>query len=224
MESRRRSSVLVAGAFAVVASAAVAAAAPPTATKLRDANTALAAKARSATLSLYGIESQLARARVRLAALHAQQLRLEREQASIRLQLRIAQRVVRASQAHLALRLRTMYEQGSNDPLAVILGAESIDEAVSKLDALDRAADQNRDVIRQALSARAQLRALTHKLAQEQQQVSAASVITVAHAAPGPPRRGMSTRLRPTLMTSMSPANSRLRRPRSRAMRKCVSP
>ena len=182
-QSRRRSSVLTAGGVAALAVVASVAAAPPTADQLRRENAAIAAQSRSATLSLYSIESQLARARQRLGVSRARQAELEREQLSAQLQLRIARHAVRVSRAQLAQRLRVLYEQGSSDPLAVILGAESLDDAISRLDDIDRMADQNRDVIEQALTARNELRHLTHTLETRQAQVAAAAAAAGATAA-----------------------------------------
>ena len=182
-ENRRRSSVLTAGAIAALAAAATVAAAPPTADELRRANAAIAAQSRSATLSLYSIESQLARARQRLGLLRVRQAELEREQLSAQMQLRIARRAVRISRTQLAQRLRALYEQEGSDPLAVILGASSLDDAVARLDDIDRAADQNRDVIEQALAARDELRELKRTLARRQAQVASAAAAVGATAA-----------------------------------------
>jgi cystine transport system substrate-binding protein len=51
--------------------------------------------------------------------------------------------------------LRYLYEQGEPDPVAVVLGATSIEEAIDGLDAVHRAARATRSVLDQARTARA---------------------------------------------------------------------
>jgi cystine transport system substrate-binding protein len=58
-------------------------------------------------------------------------------------QISATRRVLTISQQHLGENLRLMYEQGDTDPFAVILGAESLDAAVSTLDGLKRVTDQS---------------------------------------------------------------------------------
>jgi 3D (Asp-Asp-Asp) domain-containing protein len=60
------------------------------------------------------------------------------------------------SQRRLGENLRTLYEQGDTDPLAVMLGAQSLDDAITRLDDLTRVADQSTQVI--AVTSAAQLR------------------------------------------------------------------
>ena len=43
--------------------------------------------------------------------------------------------------------LRRLYEQGDTDPLAVVLGAQSLDDAITQLDDLTRVADQSKQVV-----------------------------------------------------------------------------
>ena len=75
---------------------------------------------------------------------------LGRRQASARATLRRAHRL-------LALRLRTLYEAGDTDPLAVVLGAGSLQEALDGLDGLRYAAQQDRRIIAQTVAARKEL-------------------------------------------------------------------
>ena len=58
-----------------------------------------------------------------------------------------------------------LYEQGDTDPLAVVLGATSIADALANLDSLDRIADQDRVVIEQTRQAKHSATALSRKLA-----------------------------------------------------------
>ena len=54
--------------------------------------------------------------------------------------LDVARTSFQTAQAQLAARLRQLYAEGDVDPLAVLLGAESLDEIVSALDGLNRLA------------------------------------------------------------------------------------
>src|SRR5436309_6756502 len=124
------------------------------ASQLTQQNAALAAKSRSALLDLYALDSRLARARAHLVSLriHTAEVRAEREAAQHR--LTIARRSFRAAQTALARRLQQLYEEGDSDPVAVVLGASSVDAALNSLDSLNRIADQDRLVILQTRRAR----------------------------------------------------------------------
>ena len=134
------------------------------ASQLTEQNAALAAKSRSALLDLYALDSRLARERARLVALRIRtaEVRAEREAAEHR--LAVARHSLTASQLALSRRLQELYEQGDDDPLAVVLGASSVDDALSSLDSLNRIADQDRQVIVQTRTAKARLTAATRAL------------------------------------------------------------
>jgi 3D (Asp-Asp-Asp) domain-containing protein len=132
---------------------------------LRAANTALAARTHGALLRLYSLDAQAARARARLEALTAQAAAVRRERALTAKRLRIARHDVAAAEAQLGARLRQLYEQGDTDPLAVLLGAQSLDAALAGLDALQRSASLDRQLIEQARLARAHQRAVATSLA-----------------------------------------------------------
>src|SRR5918912_828132 len=122
---------------------------------LRAANTALAARSHAALLRLYSLDAQLARARARLDGLTAQAEAVRRQRVLTAKRLRIARHDVAAAEAQLGARLRQLYEQGDTDPLAVLLGAQSLDQALSGLDALDRSAALDRQLIGETRIARA---------------------------------------------------------------------
>lgn len=124
----------------------------------------LEARVATATLELYSLDTQLGRARGELDGLRAQQASLRREQASARAQLAVAKHAVLASQAQLADLVRALYEQPGHDPLAVLLGAQSLDEAVAGLDGLSRAAGQSNRIVEQARVARKRLAGLAARL------------------------------------------------------------
>jgi 3D (Asp-Asp-Asp) domain-containing protein len=134
--------------------------------ELRRANDSLATEQATAQGDLGSLDSQLASTRSRLAKLRARGVVLARKQTEARLQLKVARDGLKVSQRRLADRVRALYEQGKPDPLAVILGAESIDQAVSGVDHLGRMADEDRSFIQSARSARAKMISVTAKLAQ----------------------------------------------------------
>lgn len=124
--------------------------------KLRAQGNELAAQAHTVLLELYALETQLAGAEARLAALRSKQAELEDEEASARRQLAVARSAMQAAEHGLARRLQTLYVEGEVDPLAVLLGAESLDEALSALDGLGRVADLDVSLLSQVRRARAE--------------------------------------------------------------------
>ena len=83
--------------------------------------------------------------------------------------LRVARHTLKASERSLASRLQLLYEQGDTDPLAVVLGASSVADALGNLDSLDRIADQDRVVIEQTQHAKHTAAALTRGLTAKEQ-------------------------------------------------------
>jgi peptidoglycan DL-endopeptidase CwlO len=136
--------------------------------QLRQANESLAAQATATQVALGSLDSQLASTRARLARLRSQGERLARRQAEARTQLRVARTGLRVSQRRLADRVRALYEQGKPEPLAVILGAETLDDAVLGVEHLTRIADDDRQYIQRARTARKKLITMTAALAQRE--------------------------------------------------------
>jgi 3D (Asp-Asp-Asp) domain-containing protein len=132
---------------------------------LRAENTALAAQTHAALLRLYSLDSRLASARAQLDVLTAQAEAVRRERVLTAKRLGIARHDVAAAQAQLGERLRVLYEQGQTDPLAILLGAQSLDDALAGLDALDRSAKLDRRLIAETRLARARQQAVAHSLA-----------------------------------------------------------
>jgi 3D (Asp-Asp-Asp) domain-containing protein/peptidoglycan hydrolase CwlO-like protein len=126
--------------------------------RLRAQNDGLAAQAHGVLLELYALETRLAGAEARLAALRAKQAQLEDEEASARRQLTVARNNLKSAEDGLAKRVQALYVEGEVDPLAVLLGAESLDEALTALDGLGRVADQDVSILGQVRQARAKHR------------------------------------------------------------------
>lgn len=128
--------------------------------------TQLERRSHNALLELYSIETRLERARARIALLDEQKVRLERESASTRTSLRLARRAIAATQRTLGDRARALYESGDiNDPIAIMLGAESIDDAVTRLESIRQIANQQNLILRQSRQAQTRLLHLKADLA-----------------------------------------------------------
>jgi cystine transport system substrate-binding protein len=125
---------------------------------LRSQSSALEAQAHHALLDLYALDSRYETARSTLAALESRATRLRTQQALLSMQLSATRRTLVTSEQELGDNLRRLYEQGDTDPLAVVLGAQSLDDAVTQLDDLTRVADQSRQVV--SVTNAAQIRVL----------------------------------------------------------------
>jgi cystine transport system substrate-binding protein len=134
------------------------------AAELRADGAELAARSRSAVLELYGLDSRLASAQARLVSLQARAAVVTSRRATVQRRLGIARQTYAIAERHLAGRLRALYEQDRADPLAVVLGAQSLEEALTVLDGLELAAEQDRAIIAQTRSARVRYRKLASSL------------------------------------------------------------
>ncbi|HEX6679235.1 MAG TPA: 3D domain-containing protein [Gaiellaceae bacterium] len=133
--------------------------------RLTQENSAIASHSRAAVLTLYALDSRLTQAQGRLAAVRAQAAAVDREAAETRRELRIARGVLTASQADLAARLRALYEQGDSDPLAIVLGAQTLDDALTGMQTANAAAATDRAIVARARASRDRYVALRNRLA-----------------------------------------------------------
>jgi 3D (Asp-Asp-Asp) domain-containing protein len=140
---------------------------------LRGKAVGLAARSHTALLSLYALDSRLLRARSELAGLRsrADGLRLERDR--VQQEAAVVAGNLRASQRLLGDRLRALYEEGEPDAIAVLLGATSLDDAVTRLDQLERGARQGAQAATDAKDGRAKLQGLALELAARIREVQA---------------------------------------------------
>jgi len=132
--------------------------------QLRQADADLAAKERSAAVELYALESRLARAREEAEALERQAAAAGQSLRAARAQIAVARETIKATERFLGARLRILYEQGQADPVAVLLGAESLQAALDSLDSLHFAAEQDRQIIQRTLQAKRSLARLARTL------------------------------------------------------------
>ena len=140
---------------------------------LRQQQAGLAARSHTALLSLYALDSRLARARSELAGLRSRSQGLELERERVQQEIEVVGGNLKASQRLLGDRLRALYEEGEPDAIAVLLGATSLDDAVTRLDELERSARQGAQAARDARDGRAKLQGLGLELAARIQQVKA---------------------------------------------------
>lgn len=136
----------------------------PSVGSLHADDAALAAKSRAAVLDLYSLDERLATAKERLSALDAAGRQLVTERASLHHELRLARLDVHVSQLRLASRLRFIYDHGSTSSLEILMGAKSLEDAMTQLDDLNRVAAANADVVIQVHSAQTQMSRLRREL------------------------------------------------------------
>ena len=150
---------------------------------LRAQNGSLSTQARAAWLSSVSLGTRLEQTQAALVRLHARTQALAERRAEAAHSLHLAQRTLAVTQKRLAERLRVIYEQGDADPMSVLVGAKSLDDAISGLENLHRIAGQDRSVIEQAQAARARLILATRRLAEQEAQAREAEEATAASVA-----------------------------------------
>jgi cystine transport system substrate-binding protein len=175
--------VVISGVVAAVGGAETPTTLQQRADALRRAGSSISARSHAALLSLYSLDSQLQRAQTSLAALRSRQAAIARERGAIRHRLGVASADLRISRRQLALRLHTLYERQADDPLAILLGAQSLDEAITSLDDLDRAAQQNQQVAADSHDAQISLSALSKTLALQDARITALATVAAQSAA-----------------------------------------
>jgi 3D (Asp-Asp-Asp) domain-containing protein len=151
--------------------------------ELRAQNGSLRSQARTAWLSSVSLGTRLEQTRAALVDLRTRTRLIAAQRAEAEESLRSARRTLAVSQQRLADRLRVLYEQGDTDPMTVLVGAKSIDEAISGLENLHRIAGQDRLVIDEAQAARQMLIGATRRLAGRESQAQQAEDATAASVA-----------------------------------------
>ena len=147
---------------------------------VRAQNHALAAGSQSALASLTAIESRLAQARAELASFRARSAEVGAQRRAVTEQLAITRSAVRLTRKALATRLQNLYEEGNPDVLAVVLGAGSLDDALSAVETLDLAARQDEDLVQDARGAATRLARLGKSLAAKQRELDQLAAVKAA--------------------------------------------
>jgi len=150
--------------------------------ELRAEGDSLGARSHAALLELYALESTLATARGQIATLAARRQELQLRRAATRRHLATATKAARVSQERLEELLRSLYQGRNVDPLAFVLGAESLDEALTGLDSLSRAGRQNVHVLERAKAARGRLTRLSARLAARTAELAQVEAAALARA------------------------------------------
>lgn len=141
------------------------------AARLAKENAGLAARSRGVVLELYSLDSRLARERARLVELRIEKAAVKADLALAHTRLAVARHALTRAERSLARRLQFLYEQGDSDPLAVVLGASSVADALGNLDSLDRIADEDSAVIAQTQQAKRAAVRLTRALAAREREL-----------------------------------------------------
>jgi 3D (Asp-Asp-Asp) domain-containing protein/predicted nucleic acid-binding Zn-ribbon protein len=141
---------------------------------LRQQVNSLAARTQGALLDLYAIDTRMHTAQARLSALQAESVRLHNEQALLEQQISATRKTLNVSRSALGGNLRMLYKQGDVSTLAVVLGAQSLDEAVTRLDELSSVANESRQVVQVATQAQSRLETLRVSLRELRDRVDAA--------------------------------------------------
>lgn len=178
--------VIAAVALAVVVLSAAAAAlgSPNSPTQsLQERGTSLAQREHAALLELYAAESQLARAQSTAVTVHARQAAVSAERHVLARRAAIIRSSLRVAQARVGQALRDLYMQGQPDPIAIFLGAESLDEAISSIDSITRSTRQNKRLIADMRRTQGSVRKIELRLAARSRDLAAASAAATASTA-----------------------------------------
>jgi 3D (Asp-Asp-Asp) domain-containing protein/septal ring factor EnvC (AmiA/AmiB activator) len=173
----------ICGAAGAASGAATPKAGEQPSAELRRENATLAQRIHGAILELYALDSKLTRVHAQLAALKHKHERIARERQSLRMRLDASRHNFRASRRQLALLVHTLYEQQTDDPLAIVLGAESLEAAITELDDLGHTAQQHRDIAARSRAALTSLHASVRALARENARIDALEAVASRTAA-----------------------------------------
>jgi 3D (Asp-Asp-Asp) domain-containing protein len=154
----------------------------------------LVARSHNALLGLYALDSRLAQARTQLARIHSRVIALRAEQRQVQRDTTVLTRNVRVSQRLLASHLRTLYEEGEPNALAILLGSSSLEDAVTRLNDLEQSAKQGEAAVTDTQRGHAQLVHLASVLAAQAREAQALE--TRARATAASLERARSARVR----------------------------
>ena len=125
-------------------------------------------------LRLYAAETALIRAQADVARLDERWTQLARAEQDARRQTEIVRRSLTASRKRVAVLLRELYIHGEPDPLSVILGATSLEEAMAGIEELTRATTLNKRLGIEAEQRARRLDSLRARLAAQRESLSSA--------------------------------------------------
>jgi 3D (Asp-Asp-Asp) domain-containing protein len=150
---------------------------------LRANDTRLSSAEQHTLLQLYSLETQLARARARVAAVARRQVALQRLGETLQIEAASVTQSMADAQTELQQQLRALYEEPAPDPIAVVLGAQSLDDAVTSLDNLRRVAQQSHQLLDETVATRARLATLLARLDAQRERLAGLRAVADAEAA-----------------------------------------
>jgi 3D (Asp-Asp-Asp) domain-containing protein len=110
-----------------------------------------------ALLGVYSLDSRLHAWRARVSSLQAEAVELRRRRSALRQEIGAARTTLHISQGRLAVNLRSLYERGNVNAVAVMLGATSLADGLQQLEDLKNVADQSRRMVVATTAARHRL-------------------------------------------------------------------
>ena len=171
-------------AIVVLSAAAAALGSPNSPTQsLQKRGTSLAQREHAALLDLYAAESQLARAHSAAVTVHARQDAVAAERRSLTRHAALIRSSLRVAQSRVGQALRDLYMQGQPDPIAIFLGAESLDEAIASIDSITRSTRQNKRLIADIRQTQRSVRRIELRLAARSRDLAVASAAATASTA-----------------------------------------
>src|SRR3954454_4689004 len=150
---------------------------------LRADDARLSSAEQHTSLQLYSLETQLARARARVASVARRQVALQRLGETLQIEAASVTQSMDDAQVELQQQLRALYEEPSPDPIAVVLGAESLDDAVTSLDNLRRVTQQSHSLVDETVATRARLATLLARLDAQRERLAALRSVADAEVA-----------------------------------------
>jgi 3D (Asp-Asp-Asp) domain-containing protein len=158
--ARQRARLVVTAGIAaliVVAGTPAAADRGPSRTGLRAQHAALTARARSALYELYAQDAQLARARANERRQAARVARLDEQVQTQTGIVETARANLGAARDDLRERILERYKSDRLDPVEVLLGSTSLEDALHRADTLQQVQSDDRDLVERTLAARDEL-------------------------------------------------------------------
>ena len=136
----------------------------------------------AAVVELYALESALEEARTARERAERHVEAIERERHRVVGRRLSARQTLAIAQGQLAARLRALYEEGPVDPLEILLGADSVAEAIAGLDGLGFAVTHDREIVAQTARAKRELARLADRLVARRAAAERARAAAVARA------------------------------------------
>ena len=135
----------------------------------------LESQRRAAVLDLYALDSKVAAAQRTLVVLQQHETALRAQQQLLHQALGATTLTLVRSRSHLAENLVNLYKRGNVSALEVVLGSQSLDDAITQLDTLTSVTDQSERYVAVTQHAQTKLSTL-HRTLQARQSALAAAV------------------------------------------------